>query len=124
MIAKSINVLLLLIFILLFSLPAHAANSCLGFRLPSGSTEVSENRYLISKAWDITLKFYRRAYAGKHGIRKSNTVAVPGVKSVHYENQSRKGKWQGANISRIRGKIYVFCYPKPPKDKKGEKRKK
>jgi len=113
---------LLLLSITLWLFPAFAAaETCQGFKLPNGSSEVSKNRYLISKSWEQTLKFYRRAYGGQSGVKSFKSVSVPGVKSVHYKNLTKKGRWQGANVSRIKGKVYVFCYTEDTHKEKSKK---
>lgn len=101
-----------------FASLAYADDTCEGFRLPRKAEKVEANRYLLPMSWDQTLKFYRRAYAGNPRVKKTTAAALPGVNAVHFENlYAKTGSWEGANVSRIKGKVYVFCYVKEEKKK-------
>ncbi len=111
--SRSLQVLLIVVIaLLLFSVSATAEERCLGFALPRDSVQVEPNRYLVGQSYKRVLKFYRKTYIGVKSVQKTKGIVVPGVKSVHYSNHSKKrGVWAGANVSWIKGKTYVFCYP-------------
>ena len=127
MAARSGTVLLLIgLGLLFFPVRLGAAdNSCLGFKLPGTAVEVGENRYRLKHAWDQAAKFYRKSYRHIKGIKKYDVISTPGVKAIHYRNMTKRGKWAGANISNIKGEVFVFCFPKEePAGKKSKKKKK
>jgi hypothetical protein len=95
---------------------AEADLSCLGFKVPNGSVQVEENRFEVGKTWEQVMTFYRKAYQGSDRIRRFLIVSLPGVTAMHFKNVRDSGSWEGANVSRIKGKIYVFCYPKSAAD--------
>ena len=120
-----IVLLLIVCMFLLFPEIASAEESCLGFKLPKNSEKVSENRYLLSKSWEQARKFYRKAYRGRKGVHKIDAISIPGVLAIHYKNTRKKQSWTGANVSRIKGRVYVFCFSdgdnKPKKSKETNK---
>ena len=116
---KFISVLLLVISLLCFcASPVFANGGCHGFKLPHKAEAVGANRYLLNISWEQAQRFYRRAYAGNPRVRKTTAVALPGVNAIHFENlRAKVGTWEGANLSRIKGKVFLFCYVKEAKKK-------
>jgi len=111
---KSITVLLLFVLITWFSpVQVLADSTCHGFKLPRKAEQIETNRYLLDMSFAQAQKFYRRAYAGNSKVKKIIAVTLPGVRAIHYMNlQPKAGKWEGANLSLIKGKVYLFCFVK------------
>lgn len=99
------------------SVEADASTGCLGFPLPPNSQQIEPNRFALGQNWEQTMTFYRRAFEGTDRVRRFLIVSIPGVTAMHFRNQSDPGRWAGANVSRIAGRIYVFCYPKGATDR-------
>ncbi len=84
------------------------AESQFGFRLPDDAAQVEGNRFKTSKSWTAVKKFYKKAYQAADNVTRFTAVSVPGVKSIHFVNHDPNSRWESANVSSIKGKIFIF----------------
>ena len=95
--------------IMIFTLVSPAAaESHLGFLLPDRATAVEGGRFYTPQAWATVMKFYKTAYQSVNSVRRFTAVSIPGVKTIHFVNSDPHSRWESANVSSIKGKIYIF----------------
>ncbi len=109
--AQMVLSLIVLLGLALTPSESRADESCLGFKVPSKSVKVDENRYRVSLSWEKVMKYYKKTYRGVGGVKRADEMAIPGVRAVNYQNRGARGAWKGANVTDLYGQIYVFCYP-------------
>jgi hypothetical protein len=90
--------------------PALASEVENGAYLPDGSRKVAEHRYVSSRDWEYTHKFFRETYPVAQYPRR-NIVNQPGVKAVHIANTSGKGKWEGLNVYETNDQVRIYVVP-------------
>lgn len=101
---------------------AHAADALYGLPLIPWATKVEEDRYRSPRDFAETLKWYDKVFVGNRLVKRHREVNLPGIKYVHYENQSQKSGWSGLNVYQqgARGEVRLYVLKrldKPATDK-------
>jgi len=114
------HIVVLCSIIMFFMLASTAeAASHLGFLLPDRAVAVEGNRFYTPQAWATVMKFYKEAYQSVSSVRRFTAVSIPGVKTIHFVNSNPDSRWESANVSSIKGKIYIFVIER--RNKPGQK---
>ena len=106
--------------------PARAGNSlAFGLPLPSGSTEVGENRYRSGSSYEDTIKFFTTNY---RGLPRKPIANQPGIRAVHFDSMEASSGWEGFNVYERAGEVRIFVIPREgvtaqPEEKPEHKRK-
>lgn len=94
---------------LLSAAPVHAlAGGAHGVIVPGGSKLISKDRFKSSKDFDRTLRFYRSVYRREKTIVFQHLPSPPAVKAMYIENTKPGASWEGINLYRTRGKVYIY----------------
>jgi hypothetical protein len=89
---------------------ASAGNTLVhGLPLPSGSTEVGENRYRSGSNYEDTIKFFT---TNLKGLPKKPIANQPGIKAVHFDSIEPASGWEGINVYERAGETRIFVIPR------------
>ncbi len=104
---------------------ARASNTvAFGLPLPSGSTEVGENRYRSGSNYEDTIKFFTTNYKG---LPRKPIANQPGIRAVHFDSMEAASGWEGFNVYEKGGETRIFILPRAgnaePTEEKPEKKK-
>jgi len=53
-------------------------------------------------------------FSGDFG-QSFTAISLPGVKMIHFLNHDPSGTWESANVSSIKGKLYIYVIERKPR---------
>ena len=80
--------------------------------VPGAIAQAEPGRFISPRSYDDTLKYFRRYFNARGGVRWRSIVNLPSVKAQHIESLRKKTKWEGINIYETKGRVHYYVIPR------------
>jgi|GEM_PF-3054859 len=113
--------LCMLILTTLVTSPADAAKGPvdMGVTMPKEAVAIEgqPHRYRVGAKFQKTLRYFRRYFARQGGARIYPAVVDRRITAWHIANTKDDRKWEGINISLVRGRVEIYIIPRTTEKK-------
>ena len=93
----------------LFCVPVAFGRTASGVPLPKGVQEVGERRFASPLSYTKTIRWFERALAKrKRRVKFATIIDLPSVVASHAASPHPGDAWQGINVSRYDGGVWIF----------------
>jgi len=80
--------------------------------IPNAVPVQDAGRFTSPRNFDDTVKYYRRYFRAKGGVRWHHIVNQPTVKAKHIQSLRKSTLWEGINIYEKKGDVRIYIIPR------------
>ncbi|MED5463959.1 MAG: hypothetical protein VX699_04845 [Myxococcota bacterium] len=80
--------------------------------IPNAVAVEDAGRFTSPRNFDDTIKYYRRYFRAKGGVRWHHIVNQPTVKAKHIQSLRKSTLWEGINIYEKKGEVRIYIIPR------------
>lgn len=103
---------ILLLMLLGFEMFGEEVDDCNVAPLPEGSKRVERCRYISSRNYTETIKFYKKLTGANQNYEFRKIIVRKDLRAIHIKNNNPSSRWEGINIYEYNRETRIFIIPR------------